>query len=120
MIRIEEDLSEIHIRLAHVTIENLPWQEFIQRYDRPEVFFYLDPPYHKAPYYKHNMVLEDYQEMAEILAGVKGKFILSINDHPDMCETFERFSVRPVRLKYSASQKSWTEGKELLVSNFRG
>lgn len=32
-------------RLAGVIIENLPYGEFIARYDGPGVLFYLDPPY---------------------------------------------------------------------------
>jgi DNA adenine methylase len=68
LLRLEEDLSDVYFRLAGVTIENLPWQDFIKRYDRPGTFFYLDPPYFKAPFYKHNLVLEGYAEMAGILA----------------------------------------------------
>jgi DNA adenine methylase len=43
--RIEESLSAAHLRLAGTTVENLPWQEVLRRYDRPHTFFYLDPPY---------------------------------------------------------------------------
>ena len=118
LLRVEEELSEIHLRLARVTIENLPWQEFIKRYDRAEPFFYLDPPYFKAPYYRHNLELADYQEMAGILSGIKAKFILSINDTPEMRQIFEPFKVQPVKLKYSASKGSSTVGKELLVTNY--
>lgn len=50
-------MSEVHLRLASVTIENLRWQDFIRRYDRDEICFYLDPPYYKAPYYRHNLEL---------------------------------------------------------------
>lgn len=118
LLRIEEELSEVHLRLAQVSIENLVWQNFVRRYDRPKTFFYLDPPYYKAPYYRHNMTLDDYKGMAEILAGLKAKFILSINDHTDIREIFDSFTIKPVTLKYSANREAWTEGKELLVSNF--
>ena len=117
LLRIEEELSEIHLRLARVTIENLHWQEFIKRYDRIETFFYLDPPYFKAPYYRHNLELADYQEMADVLNGLKGKFMLSINDLPEMREAFKIFKIKPVILKYSASRQTSTVGKELLISN---
>ncbi len=76
LVRLEEELSEVYFRLAGITIENLSWPQFIKRYDRPETFFYLDPPYYKAPVYRHNLKLEDYEEMAEILAGVKAKFYI--------------------------------------------
>ncbi len=38
-------LEAVHERLAPVTIERLPWADFVRRYDRPGTLFYLDPPY---------------------------------------------------------------------------
>jgi len=118
LLRIEEELSEVHLRLSGVTIEHLPWQDFVRRYDRPRTIFYLDPPYYKAPYYQHNMELNDYQEMAQILTGIKAQFILSLNDHPDIREIFKQFNIKPVELKYSVSKGKQTKGKELLITNY--
>jgi len=118
LLRIEEELSEIHLRLARVTIENLPWHEFVKRYDRDQTFFYLDPPYYKAPYYEHNLELEDYRKMAETLVGIKAKFILSINDHLEMRKVFKGFNINEVRLKYSCSKEKWIQAKELLITNY--
>ncbi len=118
LLRLEEELSNVHLRLSRVTIENLPWEAFIRRYDRPETFFYLDPPYYKAPYYNHNMELEDFQRVAETLTNIKGKFILSINDHPEMREVFKAYLIKPVNLSYTCSAAKRVEGKELLIRNF--
>jgi len=118
LVRMEEELSAVHLRMTGVTIENLPWQEFIRRYDRPEVFFYIDPPYYKLPYYFHNLTYEDYKEMSVLLADIKGKFILSINDHQDMREIFKIFKIVPVKLKYSVAVGKRREGKELIIRNF--
>lgn len=38
-------LEAAHERLAGVTIECLPWHEFVDRYDRAGMLFYFDPPY---------------------------------------------------------------------------
>jgi DNA adenine methylase len=40
---VTKSLTEAHSRLAGVQIEHLPYDEVIQRYDRPGTFFYLDP-----------------------------------------------------------------------------
>jgi len=48
------------------------------------------------------LALEDYQEMATILAKVKSNFILNINDHPDIRDTFGQFKIKPSTLSYSA------------------
>lgn len=118
LLRLEEELSEVHIRLANATIENLPWPDFVKRYDRDRTFFYLDPPYYLAPYYQHNLSLEDYRQMAKILIGIKASFILSINDHAEMRMVFKDFNIKAVELKYSAAKGKQPTGKELLISNF--
>jgi DNA adenine methylase len=119
LLRIEEELSEVHLRLVRVVIEHLPWQDFVARYDRLETFFYMDPPYYKAPYYKHNMELADYKEMASLIADLKGKFILSINDHSEMREVFNGFHLTPVSVQYSAPGIGPNvQGKELLITNY--
>jgi DNA adenine methylase len=119
LIRLEEELSEVHLRLSQVTIENLPYQTFLERYDRPGVFFYLDPPYWRAPWYKFNMELPDFQDMSERLGKIKAKFILSINDTPEIRKIFNKFQIKPVTTIYTSNDKGkHREGKELLVSNF--
>ena len=45
LLRIEEQLSAAHLRLASAYIEHLDWKDCIKRYDRPHSFFYMDPPY---------------------------------------------------------------------------
>ena len=37
-------LEEVHERMAGVVIECLAWAEFIDRWDRKGMLFYLDPP----------------------------------------------------------------------------
>ncbi|MCK5099013.1 MAG: DNA adenine methylase [Desulfobacteraceae bacterium] len=116
ILRIEEEMSTVHLRLAHVRIENLTWQNLIKRYDKPDTFFYCDPPYYKAPEYKHNLDLPDYIEMSTILSGINGQFILSINDRPEMREIFKIFKIQPVSLLYTVSKKP-TKAKELIITN---
>jgi len=116
LLRIEEELSEVHLRLSGVVVENLPWNEFIKRYDRPETFFYLDPPYYKAPCYKHNFYkIEDYEHIAEVLKNIEGSFILSLNDHPEIRKVFKGFNLKPVKLNYSVG-KDTTKGSELIIT----
>ena len=105
-------------QVGRATIENLTWQDFLKRYYKHKTFFYLDPPYYKAPFYEHNLELPDFLEMAKILKAIKAKFILSINDHKEMRKAFKGFKIRLVTLKYSVAEKHSTLGKELLISNF--
>lgn len=98
--RLAPILEEAHERLAGVTIENLDWLAFIDRYDRPETLFYLDPPYHgsEGDYGKALFGREQFELMAERLGRLKGRFILSINDVPETRAAFGGFTMEPVEL----------------------
>jgi DNA adenine methylase len=119
IVRMEEELSAVHLRLSSVQIENLDWSEILKRYDKPAAFFYLDPPYLGSPVYKHNFYdISDYVKMAETLKTITGKFVFSINDRPDIRAAFDGFKILPVTLNYSVSKTKATEGKELIIRNF--
>ncbi len=115
---LEVTILQIHWRLAPVTIENLPYREILGRYDRPHTFFYLDPPYYGLKVYRLNFERKDF----EALARIKGKFLISLNDQPEVRRLFRDFKGRPVALKYSCmSAKSPGCAKprgELLISNY--
>ena len=118
LLRIEEELSAVHLRLVRVVIENRPWDTFIRYADRPQTFFYIDPPYWGRRDYKHNLATEDYQRMAEVLAGIKGKFLLSIDDRPETRKLFKAFTIVPVQVPYSVNAQGFTKGAELLIRNY--
>lgn len=44
-------LEAAHARLSGVYIECLPWQGFIERWDRPFALFFVDPPYYGSEDY---------------------------------------------------------------------
>ena len=116
--RIPEQLADAADRLKHVQLENVPYQDVLARYDRPTTLFYLDPPYYDIRLYRHNLEREDFEEMAERLSKIEGKFLLSLNDHPDVREIFKAFSIRPITLAYSAQPKAGKRFNEVLISNY--
>lgn len=109
LLRIEEDLSEAHVRLSRVSIECLPWQELLRRYDRTETLFFLDPPYWKLAGYGVAFGLEQYEELASTLASLKGKAILTINDHAEMRRVFGRFRNETLKIKYTTQRHGESE-----------
>ncbi|OJY33185.1 MAG: DNA methyltransferase [Rhodobacterales bacterium 65-51] len=119
---LEPMLEDLHSRLAGVIIECLDWADFIPRYDREGTLFYLDPPYWgcEGDYGKALFSRADFGRMADVLAGLKGRFILSINDVPEIREIFGRFQLTGVTTSYTIGDKSdrSTARAELLVSNF--
>ncbi|MEO5336861.1 MAG: DNA adenine methylase [Magnetospirillum sp. WYHS-4] len=106
LVTLERDLQDVHERLAGVVIECLPYDRFISRYDRAETLFYLDPPYWgcEADYGRGLFCRDDFAALAEQLAGIKGRFILSLNDTPGVRETFERFRIEAVETTYTVAR----------------
>ena len=116
---LETELSEAHIRLTHVRIENLPWADYLARYDAPDTFFFIDPPYcgSEHVYGRGLFGKDDYPRMAEHLAGLKGKFIMTLNDLPLIHESFQYFTIRPVETSYSVARDGNKAAREVLISN---
>lgn len=96
-------LEDVHERLAGVVIEQLPWAAFLARYDRLGTLFYLDPPYWggEADYGAGVFGRDEFAAMADRLADLKGGFILSINDVPEIRAIFDGFSIEAVETTYS-------------------
>ncbi len=119
LLRLEEELSMAHIRLAKTYIECLPYDNIIKRYDRPHSFFYIDPPYWNCEndYGKGLFDKSDFQKLADILNSLQGRFILSLNDTKEIRTIFENFKFEEAIVTYSCG-KSNIKAKEVLITNF--
>ena len=60
-------------------ILNSDYKEVISKYDSPETFFYLDPPYmdREKYYINHDFSEKSHYELSSILNNIKGRFALS-------------------------------------------
>ncbi len=93
LLRIEENLSAAWQRLSGTYIENLPWLDCAERYDR----------------------------MADFMRRCKGRVMVSINDHPDIRRVFEGFHFETLDIRYTTTNQ-W-QGKaevsgELVIMNW--
>jgi DNA adenine methylase len=118
--RIEENLSAAHLRLSGTTVENLPWPECVQRYDRIHTFFYCDPPYWQVEGYGVPFGFEQYEQMAATMRSCAGKVMVSINDHPDIRKAFDGLIMHDLGIKYSVANTHGqpTESRELVITNY--
>ncbi|MBF0583069.1 MAG: DNA adenine methylase [Magnetococcales bacterium] len=117
---VQREISAAHRRLARVTVENLPYADLIRRYDRPGTFFYIDPPYWDCENYYGKGVFSkaDFLILAEQLTGIKGRFILSLNDVPEVREIFKVFQISAVTTRYSCTASQNVLAKEVLIRNY--
>ena len=81
-----DKLPEIHNRLSSVIIEHRDIFDLLEKYNKENVFMYLDPPYVKETRlsnqtYECEMTDEQHKELCERLLDFKGKVLLSGYDN---------------------------------------
>ncbi len=118
--RLEPMLADIHERLAGVVIEQLGYADFIHRYDRAGTLFYLDPPYWgcETDYGEDVFGRDDFATLADQLARIKGRFVLSINDTPGARDVFGRFNQSVLPVTYTVGSGAAKAARELVITNF--
>ena len=106
-------------------VENMDFQEVVEKYDSPTTYFYMDPPYYKTENYysNHIFTIDTHQRLATCLQNMKGKFGLSYYDFPQLSVWFPRETYvwkEKVYKKAAAAKKDGTqnEGIELLIMNY--
>ena len=119
LLRLEEDLSQAHLRLARVHVEHLGWADCVRRYDRDYTLFYADPPYWETHGYGVKFGLDQYEALADTAKQMKGRMMISINDHPDMRGVFEGLPNSSVDTQYRVSgQGQPKQARELIIKNW--
>lgn len=117
LLRLEEDLSQAHLRLHGTYVENLPWQDVVTKYDRQHTLFYLDPPYWQTEGYGVDFGIEQYERVAELARSVQGSMVISINDHPDIRRIFDGFRMDGLELSYTVGGGGGSVAREMLIWN---
>jgi DNA adenine methylase len=91
----------------------------VRRFDRPTTLFYLDPPYWGKNLYRHNLGESDFEKLADRLGKVRGKFVLSLNDVPEVRKLFGDFHIQEVELHYTSQKEAGRRYKEVIITNFK-
>ena len=117
------DWVEHFLKITHV--ENMDFQDVIEKYDSDSTFIYLDPPYWKTENYynNHDFDRNDHQRLANVLSSVQGKFSLSYYDFELLHEWYPEDRYRWERKKFAkaaAAKKGVKQNlaEELLILNF--
>lgn len=100
-LRLEDDLSQAHLRLARVWLEHLDWHTCLTKWDRNYTLHFMDPPYWQTEGYGVPFPLDEYYKIADAMRTMKGHAILTINDHPEMRKTFNGFTMEVVEIDYT-------------------
>ncbi|MCX6906939.1 MAG: DNA adenine methylase, partial [Verrucomicrobia bacterium] len=98
------------------------WRECLSRYDGPETFFFLDPPYtYSNPKMYAGWTAEEMAAFATAVARLKARWVVTVNDSVDNRKLFERFHVRALSranmIENRPGRKLKPLYRELLVSS---
>ncbi len=118
-VKLNDRIRAVGERLASVTIERKDFETFIKRYDTKDTLFYLDPPYwgNETDYGKGVFTRADFERLRDCLTGIKGRFILSLNDTPQVKELFKNFTIEQTDVTYSISKTGCCNRSELIITN---
>jgi len=120
---LKPDWIEHFLKITHV--ENMDFADVIEKYDSPNTYFYVDPPYWKTENYysNHDFDRQDHERLSKSLISMEGKFSLSYYDFPLLSEWFPKDTYtwkKKEFAKASAAKKGKTQtmGEELLIMNY--
>jgi site-specific DNA-adenine methylase len=108
-------------------VENMDFEDVIEKYDSSKTYFYTDPPYYivgeGAYYSNHDFDREDHERLANLLQIIKGKFGLSYYDFDLLHTWFPQNQYRwekKLFAKAAAAKKNTKQnmGEELLIMNY--
>lgn len=120
---IYKDFMKFSQRLKRVYIEHMDFRKLIATYDSKDTLFYLDPPYFATEHYyeiKGGFGESEHRDLAVILQGIQGKFILSYNDCEFIRSLYKDFYIMETKkIQYSLNVKSTKRVQELLIMNFK-
>ncbi len=114
-------VKELEQRMANVVVENQDFETVIKHYDRPDAFFYADPPYFSSEgMYEVGFDWDDHVRLRDTLSNIKGKFLLSYNDCSEIRELYEDFTIFDFSRVHNMAQRyeAGKEFKELLIGNY--
>lgn len=116
-------MDNVRERMTNTYVECLDYKTIIKKYDGPNSFFFLDPPYlDTCIKFSHGVDIEfdrdEFLKMKEILKNIEGKFLLTINDHEFIREEFKEFNIETVQVPYSIAKASTKKYSELIITNY--
>jgi DNA adenine methylase len=115
----DRPIKEYRDRLKNTIILNKNYVDVIKKYDSPNTFFYLDPPYENSEglYDNFNLPIKD---VHDLLKNIKGKFLLSYNNSAIAKELFKNYKIKYVKTKYTDPIRGGQpiDKTEIIISNY--
>ena len=112
-----EAIRQLNFRLDRVIIENLDWEKCLSVYDRSETFFFCDPPYTACDAGMYAAwTVADVMSFRERLNRLKGRWIVTLNDAPEIRRIFSDCQITVVERAQGISQAKKKVYRELVIT----
>lgn len=100
------------------------FKKTIKNHDSKDTLFYLDPPYHETDCsYPDGSCNVTPQDVKKAVDKIKGNFILSYNNHPEVRKTFcKTYECKTVDTRYTNNtlkDSKKQQRKELIIKNYK-
>ncbi len=109
-------------RLENVAIDNVDFRSCVKNWDSPDTFFYIDPPYWETTEYDTKFTWQDHIDLANLLKRVRGRWLLTIGDHPDVRKLYGNYAMRraetPLASEKVIGPGSRSKYTHLILSNY--
>jgi site-specific DNA-adenine methylase len=103
---------KIQEKITKIKVYNKSYDEIIDKYDKKDSFFYVDPPYFGREYFYgfHPFQVDDHYKLSKILYNIKNDFVLSYYETPEIKEIYPENKFRWERKEYKRSSSSVKKG----------
>jgi DNA adenine methylase len=103
----------------NTVVTSTDFEQVMAQFDTLDAISYLDPPYYEKGklFYRNAFKHDDHVRLANTLQNVKGAWILSYDDHPEIRKLYSSWaSVGGLELIYSTSKSLRPRANELVIS----
>ena len=115
-------LPAISKRLERVYVDCSDFRKLIATWDSQNTFLFCDPPYLDTVGYKQGFNEKDHRDLAEILRNTKGKWILTINDHPLFHDLYSEYIIDMIDIQLSIEKMENNDSRKtysnLIIRNY--
>jgi len=95
-----QTIEAVHERLDKVIIENLDWKRCVDLYDRPDTFFFFDPPYTVCSIDLYDAWgAKEMTELAARLKTLRGTWLLTVDDSKICRKAFAEHRLRKISMR---------------------
>jgi DNA adenine methylase len=106
-------------KLKHADIYCCDFKDIISNNNSEEAFFYLDPPYENSKKCHYTYFDTTPESVLDAVKDIKGKFMLSYNDSPNIRELFKDYNIIEFKKNYSPTNHISSRCiTELIIKNY--